>query len=458
MNAQPNSWYKPVLFVLIVAGLACTAWLTKDMWQPLLFPATAENDESDDEKAKDEIQAIKLSKQALDNLQVNSRPIKPQTYWRKILVPGGVVDRPGHSDRGVTSPAVGIVTQIHAFPGDTVKPGTRLFSVRVFSEYLQNTQKELYTSTKDQESVVEQLKRLRPLADRGSVPKTRIIELENRSRRNLAIIKADRQDLLSRGLNPQQVQNVASGKFVSRIDVVAPPIAKQTETTSQRQAYEVQELNAELGQQVQAGQLLATLADHSSLYIEGHAFKREATLLERAAQNALPITVEFAEDAPERWPTMKQSFRIRHLSNAIDTKSRTFGFFIPLSNQSRSYKKGNETFMVWRFRPGQRVRLHVPVEKFDNVLVLPATAIVREGPEAYLFQQNGLIFQRRTVRLLHEDRLNVVIANDGSIPNGAYIARNAAASLNRVLRAQSSSGDKPNFHVHADGTVHAGKH
>ncbi|PCI06892.1 hypothetical protein COB72_11255 [bacterium] len=173
------------------------------------------------------------------------------------------------------------------------------------------------------------------------------------------------------------------------------------------------------------------------------------------AQNGWGIVVEFAEDDPTHWPVLSQKFEIRHLSNAIDAKSRTFGFFIPLLNQSRSYKKSDETFVVWRFRPGQRVRLHIPVEELNNVLVLPAAAVVREGPEAYVFQQNGDLFNRIAVHVLHEDRLNIVLANDGSVTTGLYLAQNAAASLNRVLKAQAASGMRADVHVHADGTVHA---
>ncbi|MCX7410335.1 MAG: hypothetical protein NTZ32_19850 [Planctomycetales bacterium] len=111
--------------------------------------------------------------------------------------------------------------------------------------------------------------------------------------------------------------------------------------------------------------------------------------------------------------------------------------------------------MVWRFRPGQRVRLHVPVEELKNVIVLPSGAVVREGPEAYVFRQNGDLFNRIAVHVLHEDRLNVVLANDSSVASGVYLAQSSAASLNRVLKAQAASGVRADVHVHADGTVHA---
>ena len=95
------------------------------------------------------------------------------------------------------------------------------------------------------------------------------------------------------------------------------------------------------------------------------------------------------------------------------------------------------------------------MEELTDVLVLPSAAIVREGPEAYVFQQNGNLFNRIPVQVLHEDRLNIVVANDGSVTPGLYLAQSAAASLNRVLKAQAASGMRADVHVHADGTVHA---
>ena len=64
-----------------------------------------------------------------------SRLAKPEDYWRSVLIPGEIADRPGISDRGVTSPAVGIVTEIHALPGDIIRPGEPLFTLRLFSKW-----------------------------------------------------------------------------------------------------------------------------------------------------------------------------------------------------------------------------------------------------------------------------------------------------------------------------------
>jgi len=452
-----------LILVALSAVIAAVAWSMSWLW-PQGAPQASVAAEDDTAPPAEKPHLLELSPQARKNLKLVSRPATVSTYWKSIIVPGEIADRPGISDRGVTSPAVGIVTKIHVFPGDTVRPGDKLFTLRLLSEYLQNAQSELFKVTREIELENEKRQRLSQIGE-GAIPQVRIIEVDQQLRRLQAAVLGHRQELLARGLSPEQVAGVEAGQFVASVDVVAPPALSPPVPSTQPPPgtkhaplidvfYELQELKVDLGTQVQAGQLLGVLSNHSQLFIVGRAFKREASSLERAAEDQWPIRVEFADDDPGAWPPLDQEFRVHHLANMIDPESRTFDFFVPLANQSSSYVKDARTFVVWRFRPGQRARLYVPVEKLENVIVLPAAAAVREGPEAYVFRQNGDLFDRRPVQVLHEDRLNIVIANDGSVAPGWYLAQGSAESLNRVLKAQSASGTPVGMHVHADGSVH----
>lgn len=457
----------PILIVAVLAAL----WAARGS----LFSSDESTDETPARSAESTSNAeiLELGAAARKNLQLSAKPARPTDYWRTITIPGVIRDRPGVSDRGVTSPAVGAVSEIHVVPGDTIRPGERLVTIQLFSEYLQSTQTQLYTASDEIDFLQKEIDRLSAAATAGSISKSRIIDLNNDLRRQKTLVKAAKQELLNRGLSPGQVEQIEDGRFVSTIDVIAPPpkrIEHPTRPTSRSPitqasfvladqsddaiAYEVQSLAIELGQAVQAGQLIADLANHRYLYVVGHAFKREAGWLERAAEQARQIEIEFTDDSGELWPPLDQTFRIRHLSNSIDPDTRTFDFFVPLENHSRAYERAGETFLVWRFRPGQRTRIHVPVERLENVFVLPSEAVAREGPEAFVYQQNGDLFNQIPVHILHQNRRNVIIANDGKITPGTYLAQNAAASLRRVLKSQSASGEQPGVHVHPDGTVH----
>lgn len=449
----------------IAAGVGVGGYATRDRWKPVLFPAGNSEPTPDTDghaESAPPSEQVLLSAQAQKNLRLTARPLKAESFWKTISVPGMVIDRPGYSDRGVVAPVTGVVSRIHKVAGDTARPGDVLFTIKLLSESLHLTQSDLFKSTQDIKLAEAQKRRL--TASPGAVAEARVIEVDNQITRLVVATKAYRQELLNRGLLPEQVDQVAEGKFVNEIPIFVPArLATKTMPASpipipaEQSAFEVQEVKAELGQQVQAGQTLCLLANHRLLAVEGRAFRDESPLLERVVKEGWPVEIDFGEDSAHDWPAHGQTFRVTYIANTIDPDSRTFRFLLPLDNQSRVVEKDGRSQTLWRFRPGQRVRLLVRVEKLDNVFVLPAEAIAREGAETYVFRQNGDVFDRKPVQVVYQDRTTAVLANDGSVSPGVYVAQTGAAQLNRMVKAQS--GTVPSgFHIHADGSVHMGKH
>jgi len=456
---------KPLLTAALVAGLGVVGYGTRERWLPLLRPASPVEPVEPGSEAVTPTGKVIVNEQAQTNLGLTARPLKAQTYWKTIPVPGMVVDRPGVSDRGVVAPATGVVARVNHFPGDSVRPGDVLFTLKLLSETLFLTQTELLKATQDIKIARTQLKSLE--ASGGAVSGARIVEVESQITRLQVAAKAYRQELLNRGFGPEMIDGIAEGKFVNEIAIVVPPrpadakpatnplaVPGAVGPTVPPPAFEVQELKVDLGQQVQAGQILCLLADHQKLAVEGRAFRDETPLLEKSVKEKWPVEVDFQEDPAAGWGEVSQPFRIRHMSNTIDPATRTFAFLMPLENQSRVVEDEGRTQTLWRFRPGQKVRLLVRVEKLEYVFVLPADAVAHDGPEAFVFTQNVNTFERKPVRVLLQDRQQVVLANDGSLPPGTYVVQGGAAQLNRMVKAGGASGVPKGFHVHADGSLH----
>ncbi|MEO2090259.1 MAG: efflux RND transporter periplasmic adaptor subunit, partial [Gemmataceae bacterium] len=402
---------------------------------------------------------VKLSPQAQTNLGLDVDSPTTQEYWRTILIPGVVVDRPGESDRGVTSKVAGVVTEIKAKPGDTVKAGDPLFVMQLVSEFLQSAQTDLSKTARELDFATAKRDRIAELVKKGTQSGTVLIEEENQVKRFTTQVQAYRRQLQVFGLTTEQVDRAEKGDVITQVVVTAPartPTASATvspgsaaDSTPTAELFEVQELKVTLGEQVQAGQTLCLLANHQRLFVEGRAFKSEADALASAAEKKVPIRAEFADENPAAWPA-QEPLRIHHLSNQVDQTTRTFAFYLPLDNQPRTFSQDGKTHFVWRYRPGQRVRLRMPVEKLitrspdgkREVLpfVFPSGAVVREGPEAFVFVQSGDVFIRKPVRVLYEDRNEVVVANDGSVSEVEFVVRNQAAAINRALKGAAAGG------------------
>ena len=461
MNFQ--RFLAPVVALALLTGAGFAAYRTRDRWRPHVFPTKADaapadahaeagHEGHDHGPSKEK---VKLSPQAQKNLGIDVDTPTPREYWRTMLIPGVVVDRPGESDRGVTSKVAGVITEIRAKPGDTVKAGDPLFTLQLVSEFLQGTQADLAKAAGELRIAADKRAITQNLVDKGVQSGAALIEDDNQVKRFTTQVQAYRRQLGVFGLSPEQINVVEKGGVVTEVVIAAPmraaPVSASSpiDSASKELLYEVQELKVTLGEQVQAGQSLALLANHQRLFVEGRAFKSEADALAYAVENRVPVRAEFADEKPGAWKP-EEPLRIHHLSNQVDTATRTFGFYLPLENQSRTFDQEGKTHFVWRYRPGQRVRLRMPVEKLVTLasdgktellpFVFPAGAVVREGAETYLFVQSGDLFIRKPVRVLYEDRNESVVANDGSISDAEYVVRSPAAAINRALKAAAVGG------------------
>jgi biotin carboxyl carrier protein len=448
MSMQLRRFTKPLLTVVFLGGLAAAGFLTRDHWLSWFDQAKGEvaAGEAQPETAS---KRVLLTDEAQRNLGLTAEPVKAQTYWKTIQVPGMVVDRPGQSDRCVVAPATGVVTQVLHVTGDVVQAGEVLFTVKLLSELLHQTQTELFKVAEDIKLAQVQRQRVEKLDP--SVRGPLLIEVDNKIARLEVAAKAHRQELFSRGLTSAQIDKAATGTFVNEVTVAAP-LSRAADGLSP-QTFEVQELKVQLGQHVQVGQTLCLLANHQSLAIEGQAFPDEALVLQRTAKEGWPVEVDFLEQTTAGWPVLGQTFHVQSLGS-IDPLTRTFAFLMPLENQSQIAKHNGKSQILWRFRPGQKVRLHIRVEKLDNVFVAPADAVARDGAEAFIFTQNVNTFERRPVRVLFRDRQQMVLANDGTIVPGSFVVQSAAAQLNRMTKAQSGAAVPRGYHIHADGSLH----
>lgn len=409
---------------------------------------------------------LTLSAQARENLGLQMMPVKVTDYWRTIQIPGIVAEQQGHSERRIPATVAGIVTKLHIFPGQSVQPGDDLMDIQPTGELLTAAQSTLLRNLKDIELLDIELNRITPLVESGSLPAKNKIEKEYERKRLESLQLVQTQELLVRGLSPEQIRTIVDSKTLIRQFTVRVPglptldskghrsIVNPSDTSespgeevgSRKSAitdriYSVERIAVFPGKLVQPGEELVELALHTILDVTGQAFERESPLILRTLQEGWPISASF--ETADGSPLTRDDLKIRYLESTVDGLSRIQKFHIPLVNEVLRATKGDDGILyhAWLFRPGQRVRLSVPVEMLKNRIVLPAEAVIREGADAYVFRANGKQLERVAVVLEHLDSRVAVIRNDGVLaPDFDVVAKNHAYQLNLELKKKLGEG------------------
>lgn len=473
--------------IAVAAGyLAPRSWLAAWQWPASTAPATAAHTETEDEHehdhvghdhaghdhaghahgmqshpGHDELSALELSKQAERTIGLKVRRIELKPFARSITVPAMVVERPGRSVVRVTAPLNGVVTSIDIVQGEAVTAGHPLLTLRLTHEELVQAQSDLLRSLAELDVAQRELQRLEPLARDSLIPKKTMLEREYEQQKLEAVVKAQRQALSLHGLTPEQIDAIVSDReLFKEYAVSAPWPAKSsariraaggkkeaTRESSDREdrggqrVLQVQQLAVELGQHVQAGDLLCVLADHAELYVQGTAFEQDARQIERAVRENAAVTAVTESDSGDA--DFVRGLHILYVADTVDAQSRAFHFYVRLPNALAHDSGGEPRFISWRFKPGQRLKLMIPVETWPKSIVLPAEAVVQDGPESFVFQRFGDHFDRRPVRVEYRDPYSVVIANDGALKLGDVVAESGAEQLQLALKNRSGGAIDP---------------
>jgi membrane fusion protein, heavy metal efflux system len=417
-------------------------------------PSSAVSSEADQKQehdhehgGHDHSAVLELSAQARRNIGLRTGPVKLQAYDRTLSIPGIVVERPGQSVVNVTAPLTGVVTQLYVTAGEAVSPAQKLFDLRLTHEDVVQAQAELLRTAQELDVIRKEVKRLEVVTRDGAVAGKTLLERKYEEEKQQAVLQAQREALVLHGLNEDQIEQILeTRRLLPSIRVFVPELAPHA--ASAAPVLQIQSLTVEQGQHVNTGDSLAVLTNHAELLIEGRAFEHDATQISHSLEQGWPVSAAIESQGDQ--PTMVEDLQILYLAGRIDPESRALHFYVSLPNELlRDKEAGGRRYVAWRFKPGQRVQIRVPMEKWQDRIVLPIDAIAQEGAEIYVFRVNGERLVRQPVHVEFRDQFSAVVSNDGSLYPGDEIALNAAHQLLVALKNKSGGGVDPHAgHTH----------
>ena len=395
-----------------------------------------------DHAGHDESSSIELSETALRNVGFVPYTVKLLPFTKKNSIPAMVVERSGRSQLDVTAPMTGIVTRVYLIEGEAVNPGEPLFDLRLTHEDLVASQRDFLRSIEELDILNRELARLKSVSE-GIIAGKNILDRQYAKQKLEAALHSLREALLLHGLSAAQIDGIRDQRqLLKSLTVVAPDEIDDCAKSGIKHPFTVQSLLVKPGQQVIEGQSLCVLSDHCRLYIEGKAFEEDAAELNRATKEDSPVVAVLLGEGQRK--EAEEDLRILYLSDSIDPASRAFHFYMDLPNTIvRDQKKDGHRFIGWKYKPGQRFEVRLPVSRSDERLVLPVNAVVQEGAETFVFRQNGDHFDRIAVHVEDRDPQQVVIANDGAVYPGDVLAAQGAYQMHLALKNKAGGGIDP---------------
>ncbi|MFO7907417.1 MAG: efflux RND transporter periplasmic adaptor subunit [Pirellulaceae bacterium] len=328
--------------------------------------------------------------------------------------------------------------------GEAVTPGQPLFDLRLTHKDLVDSQS-VYLETLEQLDVIKrEVARLKEVTSSGAVAGKRLLERQYEQQRTEARLRAQRQGLILHGLTERQLEEIkANRRLLQQVTIFAPEPEERASTGGDEPVFQVSELKVSRGQHVEAGDPLCVLSDQAVLHIEGKGFEEDAERLNEVANQGISITAVI--NAGEKETKTVSDLQILYVENTVETESRALRFYVRLPNEVVRNERTDDghRFIGWRFKPGQRVQLRIPVERWRSRMVLPVDAVVKEGAEWFVFVQNGDHFERKPVHVEYRDQRWVVLENDGSLFPGDVVVASGAYQMHLAMKNESGGGVDP---------------
>ncbi|MBX3404475.1 MAG: efflux RND transporter periplasmic adaptor subunit [Phycisphaeraceae bacterium] len=183
------------------------------------------------------------------------------------------------------------------------------------------------------------------------------------------------------------------------------------------------------GQGVTSGEALLHVVDYSVVQIDGELPESLVGRLDGATGHEVRIRIGNTEQSRR----LVGTGRVLAISPLVNAVKRTAHLVIEAANPDGT------------LREGMYVELHVVLRQAADAVVVPASAVLTEGPMHFVFvEEDGVFIKHDIVPGVRDDRFVEVI--DGLVPGDRVVVRGAYALTQ--LRAPGAEDDHDDDHGH----------
>ena len=470
-----NIWPTLLLCAVLLGAGGVAGFLLRPVILPEVAQSDAGEEETHDDAGHGSNAIVVINEKTLDNMNLKLGKFETRDYFQKVRIPAEVVERIPQSRRSVSAPIAGVVTKVFVAQGQAVRPSQKLFDIRITDQSIADSQVSLLQVFGNLEVSRAKKERLVKLGT-GVVAGKQLMEAEFEIKKLVDRRAALIQEMRARGMGEEQIKTFIKTRKLARditiyapaLDEVSPqpqglalPVTPASATIGPQpdnanpiqtddQYFTVETISALQGASLELGDPLCSLTHHRELLIKGLAFEGDIDKIANANQNGWKFTAQFGEGPDAQ---VRDGLSLYQVENHVDTESQTFPIFVEIRNEviNQTSDSQERTYVNWRFKPGQRAHLEVPIEMWKSQIVIPLAAMVREGPETFVFMkishthtaQDGTVdheFQKVPVKVLHTDKRFAVLKKDVRLDLLENFALDQAYQLNLALKLAASGG------------------
>lgn len=321
-------------------------------------------------------------------LAIQTARVENRTVSSELTIPGSIQPDPSRVVH-VFAPVSGRLIALRVKPGDAVQSGQVLATVQ----------------SSDAAAALSDYRKAKAAAEHSSSALSRaslLYQHDAIAQRDLEDAKAQAtsdESELARTKQRLRMLGLNENSESDQVTVIATHAGVVTETTS---------APGEMSKSLDSANPLLTIADLSSIWVVGNVYERDLSLTPSG------LTVRITLDA---YPGESWQGKISRISDLVDPNTHTLKLRVVLSNPGRKLK------------PDMFATIHV-VHPARNVAVIPSSALLHEGNQAYVMVQKGEAqFERRTIQVQDSNPETTLVLSglqpgEMVVTSGADLVRN----------------------------------
>jgi cobalt-zinc-cadmium efflux system membrane fusion protein len=306
---------------------------------------------------------VKLSAKEMDELKIQTIEVGSSALNYSIAVPGVVFPAPNHVSI-ISTPIDGRISRISAQEGQAVRQGQEIFSIEslefgnMVSEYLQAVSEETFQTSR--------LQRLEQLVEQTISSKSELDRARSDFQRAKTTVIAAVSKLKAIGVPEKEINAFKTAESIDPTLKIHSPISGIIDQRS-----------VELGQSVNALQMLARVLDISHVLVRGYVSPEDARFI--SAGDSVKISRRQND-------TFEMRAVVTSINPGLDENNRSVIVNILLTT--------NETWP----KPGENLHLSIETSSKIEAISVPVEALTYEGNDPIVFVQiNESTFEKRKV-------------------------------------------------------------